>query len=449
MIRRVALFVSCLVDQFYPQVGFDTVRVLERAGLEVIVPPDQTCCGQPAWNSGYHDEARGVLEAAGRCLASADVDAVVVPSGSCAAMMRVSSAELTDSPPAVFQRTYELSELLVHQMGIEDIGARFEAKVVYHDSCHLLRGLGESVAPRRLLGAVKGLELLEMPEAECCGFGCAFSIKMPAIANAMRSDRIDAIVASGANAVVSADMGCLMHLSGGLSDKGGRGADSASRGGPGQIMKSFTDRVEEALTNSGLQRALTSGTRLARQNRAEAFEWMQGEGLETEQMREAAHRTKMEILGDLDRWLDRLEESVVANGGVVQRAGTAAEACDYILRLADDNDVRSVVKSKSMVTEEIDLNERFERAGIEVLETDLGEYIIQLAQERPSHIVAPAIHKSRSDVADLYHELFGTDRDMTAAELTAWTRTWAYPVRTSRSPTPEPWSSSKTKATPG
>ena len=219
MIRRVALFVSCLIDQFYPQVGFDTVRVLERAGLEVIVPPDQTCCGQPAWNCGYHDEARSVLEAAGRCLASAEVDAVVVPSGSCAAMMRVFSSELTDSPPDVFQRTYELSELLVRQMGIEDIGAKFEAKAVYHDSCHLLRGLGESAAPRRLLGAVQGLELLEMPEAECCGFGGAFSVKMPAIANAMRSDRIDAIVASGADVVVSGDMGCLMHLSGGLAEK--------------------------------------------------------------------------------------------------------------------------------------------------------------------------------------------------------------------------------------
>ena len=187
-------------------------------------------------------------------------------------------------------------------------------------------------------------------------------------------------------------------------------------------MKSFTERVEEALANPGLQRALTSGTRLARQNRADAFEWMRSEGLDTEQMRESAHRIKMEILGDLDRWLDRLEESVVVNGGVVHRAGTAGEACDYILRVADDNHVRSVVKSKSMVTEEIDLNERFEGAGIEVLETDLGEYIIQLAEERPSHIVAPAIHKSLSDVAELYHNLFGTDRDMTAAELTAWTR---------------------------
>ena len=187
-------------------------------------------------------------------------------------------------------------------------------------------------------------------------------------------------------------------------------------------MKSFKERVGEALTNTGLQSSLKSGTRQARQSRANAFEWMREEGWDTEQMRETAHRIKIEILEDLDCWLDQLEENVIANNGVVYRAATAVEACDYTLRFANDHHVRSVVKSKSMVTEEIDLNERFEDAGIEVLETDLGEYIIQLAQERPSHIVAPAIHKSLADVAELYHSLFGTDREMTAAELTAWTR---------------------------
>ena len=112
MIKRVALFVSCLIDQCYPQVGFDTVRVLERVGLDVVVPPNQTCCGQPAWNSGYHDEATRVLEATRRCLDSFSVDAVVVPSGSCAAMMRISSTELMEHPFGLFEKTYELSELL-------------------------------------------------------------------------------------------------------------------------------------------------------------------------------------------------------------------------------------------------------------------------------------------------------------------------------------------------
>lgn len=187
-------------------------------------------------------------------------------------------------------------------------------------------------------------------------------------------------------------------------------------------MKSFHKRVQEALEDKDLHGNLTTGTRQARQSRADAFEWMRSEGLDTEGMRDEAHRVKMEILDDLDVWVDRLEQSVVSNGGVVYRASTAESACEYVLQIAKDNDVDSVVKSKSMVTEEIDLNERLLEAGLDVVETDLGEYIIQLAGERPSHIVAPAIHKSLHDVADLYHEQFGTDRSMSAAQLTAWTR---------------------------
>ncbi len=220
MIQRVGLFVSCLIDQFYPRVGFDTVRVLRKAGLDVVVPPDQTCCGQPAFNSGYHDQARPVLEATLRCLEQADVDAIVVPSGSCAAMMRVFSRELIGERADFFDRTFELSEFLVHQMKIEDLGARFDGRVFYHDSCHLLRGLGEASAPRTLLRSVAGLELVETPEPECCGFGGTFSVKMPDISQAMLGDRVGVIEASGADAVVSADMGCLMHISDGLKRAG-------------------------------------------------------------------------------------------------------------------------------------------------------------------------------------------------------------------------------------
>ena len=185
---------------------------------------------------------------------------------------------------------------------------------------------------------------------------------------------------------------------------------------------SFKDRARRALEDSKLRHALRSGTRQVRRSRAGAFEWLEASGMDTEAMRDEAHRIKMEILDDLDTWVDRLVASVVGNGGKVYRAATAEAACDYIIDLAREKQVRSVVKSKSMVTEEIDLNVRFEDAGVEVVETDLGEYIIQIAGERPSHIVAPAIHKSREDVADLYHERFGTEPGLDAAELTAWTR---------------------------
>ncbi len=188
------------------------------------------------------------------------------------------------------------------------------------------------------------------------------------------------------------------------------------------MTASLKKRVRRALEDSQLQHAMSSGTRQVRRSRAEAFEWLEASGMDTDRKRDEAHAIKMEILDDLDTWVDRLEASVIGNGGKVYRAATAEAACDYILGLARDNEVRSVVKSKSMVTEEIDLNARFEEAGVEVVETDLGEYIIQVAGERPSHIVAPAIHKSREDVANLYHDRFGTDKGLDAHGLTGWTR---------------------------
>ena len=171
------------------------------------------------------------------------------------------------------------------------------------------------------------------------------------------------------------------------------------------MTTSFKDRTRRALGDTQLRQALASGTRQVRQSRAGAFEWLEASGKDVEAMRDQAHRVKMEILDDLDMWVDRLEASVIRNGGKVYRAATAEAACDYVIGLAREKQVRAVVKSKSMVTEEIDLNDRFEDAGVEVVETDLGEYIIQIAGERPSHIVAPAIHKSRDDVANLYHDL--------------------------------------------
>jgi L-lactate dehydrogenase complex protein LldE len=213
--RRVGLFVSCLIDQFYPQVGFRVVEVLERLGFDVVVPENQSCCGQPAFNSGYADEARPVLRSAFECLKNADVEAIVVPSGSCSAMFRVFSHELIGHQPVV-DKVFEFSEFLVRFAEPEELDAAFHAKIVYHDSCHQLRALREPDAPRRILRQVRGLHVLELPEAVCCGFGGTFSMKMPELSGEMRSDKIEAILASGAEAVVSTDMGCLMHLSAGL-----------------------------------------------------------------------------------------------------------------------------------------------------------------------------------------------------------------------------------------
>lgn len=209
---RVALLVTCLVDTLSPQVGRATVTVLERLGHEVVFPRDQTCCGQLHRNSGHADEA-AALEAR---LADvfADAEAVVVPSGSCAAHVRAHGGALA-------ARVFELSELLVDRLGVEDVGARFDGRVTYHPTCHSLRSLRLGDQPLRLLRAVEGLELVPLPDAtECCGFGGMFAVKNADVSSAMLRDKLAAVTATGADAVCACDASCLLHIGGGLERSG-------------------------------------------------------------------------------------------------------------------------------------------------------------------------------------------------------------------------------------
>lgn len=204
---RVGVFIPCFVDQFFPQTGRALVNVLRRLKLDVEIPAAQTCCGQPAFNTGYWDEARPLAERYREIFAG--YDAVVCPSGSCAAMVRNFYPELGITPPA----TYEFAEFLVRKLGVTDVGASFPAKVTYHDGCHSLRELRLKDEPRQLLRHVRGLELVEMDEAEtCCGFGGTFSVKFPAISEAMGQTKCASIVKTGAAYVVSADSSCLMQI---------------------------------------------------------------------------------------------------------------------------------------------------------------------------------------------------------------------------------------------
>jgi L-lactate dehydrogenase complex protein LldE len=186
---RVALFITCLGDQFFPQVGESVVRVLRRLGVEVTFNPAQTCCGQPAFNTGYPREAR---EVAMRVLdLFDDADYVVAPSGSCTSMVRVFYPELfAGDPPRLRkvqqlgERFFEFSEFLVKVLNVEDVGASFPHRVAYHDSCHLLRELGIEEQPRKLVRAVRGLEFLELQDHQlCCGFGGTFSVKFPSFSS--------------------------------------------------------------------------------------------------------------------------------------------------------------------------------------------------------------------------------------------------------------------------
>ena len=223
---RVALFVTCLADILFPHIAEDTVRLLRRLGFQVEFPTRQTCCGQPAYNSGFRREAaqmaRHFLEV------FADAEAIVTPSGSCAAMVKREYLHLfpAGSPwhqraAEVAARTFELSQFLVQKMGITDVGATFVGKVTWHDSCHLNRALGIHAEPRALLRAVHGLELVEMERSDwCCGFGGTFAVRLPEISTAMMGEKIQHAVDSGAQALVTGDTSCMMHIAGGLRRQG-------------------------------------------------------------------------------------------------------------------------------------------------------------------------------------------------------------------------------------
>ncbi|CAB3394819.1 (Fe-S)-binding protein [Kyrpidia spormannii] len=219
---RVSLFVTCLVDSLFPEVGVSTVRLLRRLGAEVDFPENQICCGQPAFNAGYHPEARAVAE--GWLDAFSSSDYIVSPSGSCGGMVVHGYEELfADDPTRLAQarevrgKVYELSQFIVEVLGLEDVGARYPARVTYHPSCHATRLMGVGDAPVRLLRRVKDLEFVELPFAEeCCGFGGTFSVKMGDVSTAIVSDKIRHIQGTGADLVVGTDMGCLMNIEGRL-----------------------------------------------------------------------------------------------------------------------------------------------------------------------------------------------------------------------------------------
>jgi len=220
--------ITCLADMFFPDVGVAMVTLLRRHGVSVDFPEGQTCCGMPLFNSGYREDAR---ELAARTVALfAQSEHVVVPSGSCAWMLKTEYPDLLAGDPALrgeaerlAARTWELSQFLVQVLGVTDVDSPFAGRVTYHDSCHLLRGLGESRAPRTLLSRMKGVELVELPGAdECCGFGGSFSVRLPEVSAAILEKKLDNVERTGADCLVACDGGCLMQMSGGLSRRQSR-----------------------------------------------------------------------------------------------------------------------------------------------------------------------------------------------------------------------------------
>lgn len=223
---KVSLFVTCLVDQMWATVGTSCVEVLRRVGCEVEFDDRQTCCGQPAFNTGYRDEARRVAKRFITVFEESKAEAIVSPSGSCTAMVHhfpelfSDDAQWLERARAIAARTHELSSFLIRVLQVEDVGASWQGKVTWHDACHGLRDLNIKSEPRTLIRNVRGAEFVEIENAEsCCGFGGTFSVKYPEISVAILDQKIEAIERAGVDAVVSGDASCLMQIGGRLSRK--------------------------------------------------------------------------------------------------------------------------------------------------------------------------------------------------------------------------------------
>ena len=219
---KITLFAPCFMDAMFPDVAMNAVKNFESLGHQVEAPEELACCGQPAFNTGYWDEARDVASKVVERLC--DVKALVLPSGSCAAMIHKFYPELFKDTPLqekasrLAARTWEFSDFLVTQLGVTDLRASFPARVTFHDGCHGLRELGIHSQPRALLANVRGLTLVELESVQCCGFGGTFSAKFPAISSSMGESKVAMILKTGAEYVVSNDSSCLMHIQG-VADK--------------------------------------------------------------------------------------------------------------------------------------------------------------------------------------------------------------------------------------
>ncbi len=420
---KVSLMITCLGDALFPDVGVATVRLLRRLGLQVEFPQAQTCCGQPQYNSGYHDDARALARHTIRAFAGSNL--VVTPSGSCAAMVKLEYPELFHNDMVwhgraedLARRTHELSDFLVNVLGVDDVGAHFAGTATYHMACHL-RGLGLTTEPLRLLGKVRGLTLVPLERFdECCGFGGSFAVRYPGISGAMVTDKASYIEKTGADLVVTTDAGCLMNIGGCIRRRGcavqfRHLAEILVNTGPGEDPHmtdyakhehhDFTAAAAQALGNASLQAALTRLADTLMAGNRRGFAALK----DSDALRDHAKQIKEHTLAHLDHYLEQLEASVRKLGGTVHWAATAEDARQIVVQIARNTKCRRAVKSKSMTSEEIHLNPALAKAGIEVTETDFGEYILQVAGERPSHLVAPAVHHTRESVARILSEHLG------------------------------------------
>ncbi len=444
---RVALFVPCYVDQINPEVGVSVVRVLRRLGVDVIYPEGQTCCGQPAFNSGFFDEARTVARhfmdvferESERC------DYVVCPSGSCTTMVSHYYPFIFEDLPdererseALGARVREFSDFLVNVMGARP---RTSAPVTRRrpSSTPAATSGGSSgcwTSRASCWRNVEGLDLVGWENEElCCGFGGTFSVKMPDVSTAMADEKIKALDRSGADTLISGDSSCLMHLKGRLrrtghdtrvlhlaqvldpkngrlkmeTEKPDRRRETKDRRHEGiaSAVEGFNERGRKAAEDQELHDSVELFTGKAVAARNAVLHALP----EAPELRERAYRIKQETMANLDRYLEQMADNVEARGGNVFFAEDGEAVVRYIGDLARSKGAKVITKSKSMATEEIELNRRLEEdyadLDLEIVETDLGEWIAQLAGDHPSHIVGPILHMNRKRITEVLSQTAG------------------------------------------
>jgi L-lactate dehydrogenase complex protein LldF len=392
---RVALFVTCLADTLAPQAGTAVVRLLERLGHRVEFPAAQTCCGQLHLNTGYRDDALALARRFARVFEPFEL--VVAPSASCVGTVRHEYARLDPSLAGLGDRVLELSELLTGRLGLEDVGAAFPHRVVYHPTCHSLRVLRLGDAPYRLLRAVRGLVLRLRRDVR--GQERRHVRGDPGRQGAGRPRHRRRGLHGRGQLVPAPNRRCALTAANGRPHPAPGG--SARLGS--RMSAAFPAAARAALRDTQLRHNLAVATRTIRDKRAAAV----AERRDWEELREAGKSLKLRVLRHLDGYLTQFEQAVERGGGRVHWARDAGEANRIVVELVEATGAREVVKVKSLTTDEIGLNRALHAAGIDAVETDLAELICQLAGDEPSHILVPAIHKNRVEIRDLFRRELG------------------------------------------
>ena len=421
-VMLISLFITCYNDTLFPETGKAVVAVLERLGHQVEFRREQTCCGQMHYNTGYVREARPLMEHLLDVFEGAEV--ICIPSASCVAMIREhypkmaaasGDQSLVQRVDGLLGRVFEFTELLVEKLGVTDVGASFPHTVTLHPSCHALRSLRLGDKPQRLLRAVRGLELVDLPGSdECCGFGGTFSLKNADVSSAMVSDKARAVLETQCRGLhrrrqllpdahrrraQPAWLRRPLPPHRGASRRHRRGrARPMIRVGDAAVAPDFPAAARDALANVQLRRNVRHATTVIRDKRASVV----GEMADWEELREAAHHIKDHVLRYLDFYLEQFEERCTRAGGQVHWARDADEANRVIVEIIRAHGQSEIIKVKTMTSDETRLNVALEAAGITPYETDLADLIVQLGADRPSHIVVPALHRNRTEIRDIF-----------------------------------------------